>query len=111
MSRTLGVGSFLLLAVSILGGAPPPVEKIGPGVLLVRGPVNGVLIERPGGLVAVYGDPRPQPSRVKMVLFTHHRRDVVWAGREMVRQGAQAVAPEAEKALFTDVADFWSRYR
>ena len=86
-------------------------EKIGPGVSLVRGPVNGVLIERPGGLVAVYGDPRPQPSRVKMVLFTHHRRDVVWAGREMVRQGAQAVAPEAEKALFTDVADFWSRYR
>ena len=46
-----------------------------------------------------------------MVLFTHHRRDVVWAGRQMVAQGAAGVAPEAEKNLFTNVADFWEQYR
>ena len=77
----------------------------------MRGPVNGVLIERNGETLAVYGDPRPQPARAKMVLFTHHRRDVVWAGREMVGKGAAAVAPEAEKELFTDVAEFWEQYR
>ena len=100
-----------MLAVSILGAAPPVVETIARGVSVVRGAVNGVLIERPGGTVAVYGDPRPTPARATMVLFTHHRRDVVWAGRTMVLQGAQGVAPAAEKALFTGVADFWARYR
>jgi len=111
MSRTIRILSFLSLAFSILQAAAPAVETIGPGVSFVSGPVNGVLIERPGGVVAVYGDPRPKPSPARMVLFTHHRRDVVWAGRTVVRQGAQAVAPEAEKALFSGVPDFWSRYR
>jgi glyoxylase-like metal-dependent hydrolase (beta-lactamase superfamily II) len=89
---------------------PFPVEKITAGVSVVRGPVNGVLIERNGETLAIYGDPRPDPGKARQVLFTHHRRDVVWAGRLLVERGAAAVAPEAEKALFTDVAQFWDRY-
>jgi glyoxylase-like metal-dependent hydrolase (beta-lactamase superfamily II) len=73
--------------------------------------VNGVLVERKGGTIAIYGDPRPVPAKAKMVMFTHHRRDVAWAGRELVRNGAAGVAPEAEKNLFTGVAGFWDEYR
>ncbi len=93
------------------GWGAPAVEPITPEIAFVHGAVNGVLIARPGGTVAVYGDPRIQPAPVKMVLFTHHRRDVVWAGRGMVGRGAQAVVPEAEKQWFTDVAAFWDQYR
>jgi glyoxylase-like metal-dependent hydrolase (beta-lactamase superfamily II) len=104
---------ILTAAVLVLsaGGATLPVEKVTASVSVVRGPVNGVLIRRNGETLAVYGDPRPAPARAKMVLFTHHRRDVVWAGRQMVLSGAAGVAPEAEKNLFTGVAEFWEQYR
>jgi glyoxylase-like metal-dependent hydrolase (beta-lactamase superfamily II) len=87
------------------------VEAVATGVSVVRGPVNGVLIERNQQMLAVYGDPRPEPRRTSMVLFTHHRRDVAWAGRLLVAQGAQSVGPAAEVALFQDVGAFWERYR
>jgi glyoxylase-like metal-dependent hydrolase (beta-lactamase superfamily II) len=35
----------------------------------------------------------------------------VWAGRELVARGAQAIAPEAEKQYFAGVAEFWEGYR
>jgi glyoxylase-like metal-dependent hydrolase (beta-lactamase superfamily II) len=92
-------------------GAPPTIQKIAAGISVAPGPVNGVLVEHNGETIAVYGDPRPQPARAKMVLFTHHRRDVVWAGREMVLKGAAGVAPEAEKNLFSNVAEFWEQYK
>jgi glyoxylase-like metal-dependent hydrolase (beta-lactamase superfamily II) len=107
--------SVILLATCGLlvpiAAKPFPVEKITASVSVVRGPVNGVLIQRNGEALAIYGDPRPKPGKAQQVLFTHHRRDVVWAGRRLVEQGAEAVAPDAEKALFTDVGRFWERYR
>jgi glyoxylase-like metal-dependent hydrolase (beta-lactamase superfamily II) len=90
---------------------PLPVENITADVSVVHGPVNGVLIQRNGETLTVYGDPRPEPAKARQVLFTHHRRDVVWAGRRPVERGAEAVAPEAEKTLFTDVGAFWEHYR
>lgn len=90
---------------------PIPVETITASVSVVRGSVNGVLMQRHGESLAIYGDPRPEPGKARQVLFTHHRRDVAWAGRRLVEQGAEAVAPEAEKALFTDVGQFWEHYR
>ena len=88
-----------------------PIEKITASVAVVHGPVNGVLIQRKGEALAIYGDPRAEPSKAVQVLFTHHRRDAVWAGRRMIQKGALAVAPEAERALFTEVAQFWEHYR
>src|SRR5947209_225878 len=55
-------------------------EKITPSVAVIPGPVNGVLITRAGRTLAVYGDPSETPARVDKVLFTHYRRDAVWAG-------------------------------
>ncbi len=95
-----------LLAICGLRG-----EQLAPGVELVNGPVNGVLIEREGKRLAIYGDSRRNPPPVEQVLFTHHRRDAVWAGREMVRRGASAVVPAAEAQQFTGVQRFWEEFR
>src|ERR1700688_3200723 len=100
-------GHLILFAALPLVAKPFPIEQITASVRIVRGPVNGVLIERGVETLAIYGDPRPNPANARQVLFTHHRRDVTWAGRRMVERGAAAVAPEAEKALFTDVEGFW----
>src|SRR5216684_2292563 len=102
---------FTAGATVAAAAAPFGVEKITADVSVVRGPVNGVLIQRNGETLIIYGDPRPEPAKARHVLFTHHRRDVVWAGRRLVERGAEAVAPEAEKTLFTDVGQFWEHYR
>jgi glyoxylase-like metal-dependent hydrolase (beta-lactamase superfamily II) len=102
------LGGVLL---SPLAAQPPLVEKINASVSVVHGPVNGVRIERNGEALAIYGDPREEPVSARQVLFTHYRRDVVWAGRTLVENGARAVGPEAEKTLFTDVARFWENYK
>ena len=85
--------------------------KLTPSVTVFAGAVNGVRIERAGKTLAIYGDPRPSPPPTSMVLFTHHRRDVAWAGRALAAHGAESVGPDAEKALFSDVAAFWEKYR
>ncbi len=75
------------------------------------GPVNGVLIESKGQRVVVYGDPSGGlEDKVNSVLFTHHRRDVVWAGRDLVEQGGLAYVPEAERAYFEDPAKQWEDF-
>ena len=66
----------------------------------MRGPVNGVLVERNGETLAVYGDPRPHPGRAAQVLFTHHRREVVWAGRALVEAAARALARRDPASVF-----------
>ena len=102
---------MFLCIVARLRGEAIPVEKVAAGVSLVHGPVNGVLIQRAGETLAVYGDPRPRPAVVRQVLLTHHRRDVAWAGQTLMKSGAKAVGPASEKALFENVAEFWEQYR
>src|ERR1051326_637977 len=101
----------VILAPALIDGQPFRVEKITSSLSLVRGPVNGALIRRNGETLAIYGDPRPLAQKATQVLFTHHRRDVVWAGAQLVRAGAAAWAPDPEKALFTEFAQFWQNYR
>ena len=103
--------ALVLAALTALPLRAAPLEKLTPAVSIVPGAINGVLVARPDGVIAIYGDPRPAPPRARMVLFTHHRRDVVWAGRGLIASGAQAVAPEGEKQLFTGVEEFWDKYR
>ncbi len=93
-----------------LAAAPVTVEKITPEVSVVRGPVNGVLLARAGKTIAIYGDPRDTPTTADKVLFTHHRRDVAWAGRVLIDHGAEPVYPAGEEPLFTGAAQFWAKY-
>jgi glyoxylase-like metal-dependent hydrolase (beta-lactamase superfamily II) len=102
----------VLLAFACAGFSAdaPALEEVTPGLKVVRGAVNGALLERNGKLLAFYGDPREQPAAVDTVLFTHHRRDVVWAGRGLVSAGARAVVPQAELTSFTDASKFWAEF-
>ena len=94
----------------MLGPGASAAERITSSVSVERGPVNGVLITRNGKTLAVYGDPRQNSVHAEKVLFTHHRRDVAWAGRAMVERGAEALYPAAEEQLFTGVREFWVKY-
>lgn len=72
-----------------------------------RDTVNGVFIEDTGRTLVIYGDPSGCVEKADMVLFTHSRRDVVWAGRKLVEGGAESIVPRAEADNFTKVNDFW----
>lgn len=85
-------------------------EVLAPGVTVDRGAINGVCIERNGRRLLVYGDPRQTWKTADMVLFTHGRRDVAWAGRALVEGGAQSIVPAGEAEQFAKVADFWTSF-
>jgi len=102
-------GIAFLLAICISGPVKQPVEIL-PGLEVIHGPVNGVRIRKHGKEIAVYGDPRAEAPPAEMVLFTHHRRDVVWAGRRLVENGARSVVPAGEAELFSNPAAFWRRF-
>jgi len=84
---------------------------ITPRLTVVPGPVNGVLLEEDGHVLAIYGDPRPEPVKSEKVLFTHFRRDAAWAGQRLVENGAQAVVPAGEVEFFSGARDFWEKYQ
>ncbi len=84
--------------------------RLSTSVRLLPGPINGVAIERNERTLVVYGDPSGTLQQADMVLFTHARRDVVWAGRDLVERGARAVVPAAEAEAFTKATEFWSRF-
>ncbi len=106
------------------GYAPAPVfqqedagyalVRLSPHVSVCQDTVNGVFIEDTGRTLVIYGDPagylsagRLTAEKADMVLFTHSRRDVVWAGRKLVEGGAESIVPRAEADNFTKVNDFW----
>jgi hypothetical protein len=47
----------------------------------------------PGRYLLLYGDSGGRVKEASHVLFTHARRDVVWAGLALVREGSAAVMP------------------
>jgi glyoxylase-like metal-dependent hydrolase (beta-lactamase superfamily II) len=85
-------------------------QKISPSVTVRAGAINGVFIERDGRTLVVYGDPHEERKRADLVLFTHFRRDVVWAGRSLVERGSLAIVPAEEKPYFVKGDSIWSNY-
>jgi len=108
--RTQHFCCLVLAAALLTPAAASDLERLAPGVTVVHGAVNGFLVERNGKVLAVYGDPREDPPAADLVLFTHARRDVTWAGRELVDKGARAVAPAAEANYFLRPAEFWQAF-
>ncbi|MHC4521324.1 MAG: MBL fold metallo-hydrolase, partial [Planctomycetota bacterium] len=101
----------LILVVSVCTAVPAEdAHSLSSSVRLVKGPVNGAFVERGGHVLAIYGDPSQSPAKADMVLFTHSRRDVVWAGRHLVEHGAQSVVPASEASAFTDAREFWKGF-
>jgi glyoxylase-like metal-dependent hydrolase (beta-lactamase superfamily II) len=87
-----------------------PVIKLSEHVSFMPGSINGVVVEKGNDRLVVYGDPAGVIENAEMVLFTHSRRDVVWAGRKLVENGATAVVPESDVDNFTKVGKFWSDF-
>jgi len=86
-------------------------QKISESVRFSSGAVNGVFIEKNGKNLVVYGDPGGGIKKAEMVLFTHFRRDVIWAGRSLVQNGAVAVVPAGEKSYFIKGDSIWTKFR
>jgi glyoxylase-like metal-dependent hydrolase (beta-lactamase superfamily II) len=85
-------------------------QKISESVQISSSAINGVSIERNGKKLVVYGDPKGEIKKAEMVLFTHFRRDVVWAGRNLVQNGSLAVVPVGEKSYFTRGDSIWTKF-
>ena len=103
----IAIASVLLAAVASGG---EQVIRLSEHVSLIPGPVNGVSIEKDNARLVIYGDPAGTIENAEMVLFTHSRRDVVWAGRGLVERGATAVVPEADTDKFSNVGQFWKEF-
>jgi glyoxylase-like metal-dependent hydrolase (beta-lactamase superfamily II) len=104
-------GGYLLFSIYILiHGCSSPTSEISPNLALIRGDINGAIIKSGGNRLVVYGDPAHVLSGAEMVLFTHARRDVIWAGRSLVMNGAKAIVPSGEAGLFTRVDSCWNNF-
>ncbi len=111
MRNLIAAGIALLLILSLAGqSCGGAAIRLSNHVSLIPGPVNGVSIERDDARLVIYGDPTGKIEKAEMVLFTHSRRDVVWAGEQLVESGATAVAPEGDVDKFTNVERFWSDF-
>lgn len=86
-------------------------QQITASVRVHRDAVNGVVINMNGETLVVYGDPAQVLKKASMVLFTHYRRDVIWAGRRLVEKGARAIAPRNEKEYFVNGDSIWSAFK
>jgi glyoxylase-like metal-dependent hydrolase (beta-lactamase superfamily II) len=83
-------------------------QKLSQSVSIRYGAVNGVFIVSKGKTLVVYGDPKNEIKKAELVLFTHFRRDVVWAGLNLVKDGSQAVVPSGEIEYFTKGDSIWT---
>ena len=89
---------------------PAASRQLSEHVRLIDGPVNGVVVERGGRRLVVYGASTGTIDGVERVLFTHSRRDIVWAGRKLAEGGAESIVPLGEVDKFNKVDDFWSAF-
>ncbi len=104
------VTGFIAIVILTAAAGAGSIRELSPNVSVLEGSVNGVFIERDGQFLVIYGDPDKQLEKAEKVLFTHSRRDVVWAGRRLVENGAESVVPQAEVDEFAKVDDFWSAF-
>jgi glyoxylase-like metal-dependent hydrolase (beta-lactamase superfamily II) len=105
------ISKFLLtILLQVIIFLPAFPRLLSESVTFISGAVNGVVINRNGNILVIYGDPRNEVTQADKVLFTHFRRDVTWAGRELVMNGASAVAPADEKAYFVSGDSIWTDY-
>lgn len=99
---------FFLLAIISCETNKSNITEISDNLSFIQGDINGAVIKSGNKNLIVYGDPENNIKKADMVLFTHAQRDVVWAGRNLVENGAKAVVPKNELAYFTNPDSIWS---
>lgn len=85
-------------------------QKLSQSVRISSGATNGVFIERNGNLLVVYGDPKDEIKNAEMLLFTDFRRDIIWAGKNLIKNGAYTVGPFKERSYFTEGDSIWTNF-
>ena len=101
----------LLLVLPLVGQSKTEtVIQLSKHVSIIPGPVNGISISKDDAHLVVYGDPAGKIKNAEIVMFTHSRRDVVWAGRKLIENGAKAVIPDGDLGNFTNVEQFWNDF-
>ncbi len=111
MRNLITVGATLLLVLSLAGrSCGQATVHLSDHVSFIPGPVNSVSIEQDDARLVIYGDATGTIEKAEMVLFTHSRRDVVWAGERLVQNGATAVVPDGDLDRFINVERFWSDF-
>jgi glyoxylase-like metal-dependent hydrolase (beta-lactamase superfamily II) len=95
------------ILAALAGAAVVEAAPLPSSVLFLPGPINGLLVNEK---VLVYGDANSRVKGASHVLFTHARRDVVWAGVPQVTAGAAAIVPRGERELFANPKSFWEAY-
>lgn len=105
--RVVTTAGFVLFLILTSISHADSVVKLSPHVSIYQDTVNGVFIEKNGRTLVIYGDPAGYLKKADKVLFTYSRRDVVWAGRTLVENGAESVVPLSAVGNFTRVDDFW----
>lgn len=108
--RTTRQSSLIVVALLATSARGVTSELLSPSVTLSAGAVNGVCLERNGHRLVIYGDPQESGKTAEMVLFTHSRRDVVWAGRALVDKGAKSIVPAHEADQFSRADEFWTGF-
>ncbi len=98
---------FLILAAVCNGG---DFVKLSPHVTIRQNSTNGAFIKQNGQTLVIYGDPGGDLIKADKVLFTHNRRDVVWAGRKLIDNGAESVVPAQEADSFSKAEEFWTSF-
>ena len=120
-SQAIGVPTWLrspypaslvgLLAAALLLAGCGLLDTV-PGLEVVSiGGTNGASVTRDGARIVFYGDPVGDWQQVERIFWTHHRRDVAWAGLQLVEDGVPVVAPAAELPLIENAEAFWSEFR
>ncbi len=96
-----------LIPVILVQCADP--QRLTESVRIRSGAVNGAEVKRNGLTLVVYGDPDNKVRKADLVLFTHFRRDVIWAGRNLIESGSHAVVPYKEMIYFTGCDSIWNK--
>ena len=109
MLKKIITGSIVILALAGISSAGE-IQELTPHVSLCRDAANGVFIESQGQILVIYGDPAGMLENAEKLLFTDSRRDLVWAGRRLVENGAESVVPAEQVDRFAKVDDFWSAF-
>ncbi|MEN8230656.1 MAG: MBL fold metallo-hydrolase [Bacteroidota bacterium] len=79
-------------------------------VTVLKGDVNGVVIQKNNKTVVIYGDPQDSAIKPENLLLTHCRRDLLWAAESMTENGTKTYVPAAELDLFTKTDSFWNNF-
>ncbi|HEY5910338.1 MAG TPA: MBL fold metallo-hydrolase, partial [Verrucomicrobiae bacterium] len=115
MNSALRITFGMLVGAVVASAATPGPGSLNPQLpswlRILRGPVNGGLIEREGKSLMVYGDPLGRQPAAEIVLLSEARRDVTWAARGLARAGAKVVAPEKEAEFLAHPEKFWAELR